>query len=92
MLTDNALPSFDPHNSFLGTSSCNALVKTYAIAFATGINSKVPSLGPCSVNAVQPWKVLKTCATAGDSNSIVLSLYFASKGLYFSKLSEKISL
>ena len=92
MLTDNALPSFDPHNSFLGTSSCNALVKTYDIAFDNGINCKVPSLGPCSVKAVQPWNVLNTCATAGDSNSIVLSLYFASNGLYCSKLSENISL
>ena len=92
MFTDKALPNFDPHSSFFGTSSCKARVKTYAIPFEIGINCKVPSLGPCSVKAVHPWNVLNTCATAGDSNSIVLSLYFASNGLYFSRLSEKISL
>ena len=92
MFTDKALPNFDPHSSFFGTSSCKARVKTYAIPFEIGINCKVPSLGPCSVNAVHPWNVLKTWATAGDSNSFVLSLYFASNGSNFSKLSANIFL
>ena len=51
---DNAFPGIDPHKDSIGTSSCNALVNMYAMELDIGINLRVPSLGPCCVNAVQP--------------------------------------
>ena len=53
-LMDNALPGIDPHKDSISTSSCNALVNMYAMDLDIGINLRVPSLGPCCVNAVQP--------------------------------------